>query len=104
MKIGITRHARGELLEMVANLEQTRPSAGHRLRREFRIVLDNLRVSPQMCAPTEDGVAGIETRNAIIERYKVRVIYVCGGSEVRIVSILHGHRRPGAWHSSPSGV
>ncbi len=62
-----------------------------------RAALAAIRSAPRQHAPTEDGPAGIETREVFVERFNQRVIYAVTDSEVVILAVEHAHRRPGSW-------
>jgi len=63
----------------------------------YRAARTALHLTPRQYAPTEDGPAGIETREVFIERFNQRVIYAVTDAEVVILAVVHAHRLPGAW-------
>jgi plasmid stabilization system protein ParE len=90
--------ATDELAVIADNLEKERRGYGRRFLRAYREVLDNLVRFPQIYSPVEDGVADLEIRNAILERFDYRIVYLARADEVVILAIAHTSRRPEHWH------
>jgi len=63
----------------------------------YRAAVIAIRATPLLHSPTEDGPAGIETREVFIERFNQRVIYAVTDTEVVILAVVHAYRRPGSW-------
>ncbi len=100
MNVEITRSALADLHRLIAKYEEARPGYGTIFQTAVERAVSNIARSPQLYALTEDGIRGLETRNAIIGRFRVRAVYLVLPDVAKIVSILDGRRRPGSWHSS----
>ena len=79
-----------------ARLERERVGYGIAFSALFDDAADRCLAAPYLYAPTEDGPAGIETREVFIERFNQRVIYAVTDTEVVILAVVHAYRRPGA--------
>jgi len=90
--------AKDDLDGAVAHLEHERVGAGARLLEAFFAVGENLELFPQMYSLVDDEVPGFEVRNAIIERFNYRVVYLVQPHELVILAVAHTSRRPGHWH------
>ena len=78
-------------------LDSERRGFGRAFADLYDVALAAIRSAPRQHAPTEDGPAGMETREVFIERFNQRVIYAVTDTEVVILAVVHAHRRPGSW-------
>ncbi len=98
MRIRALQPAKTDLDQAAAHLERERFGAGERLLAAYFAVGENLERFPQMYSLVDDDFPGYEVRNAIIERFHYRVIYLVRPDELVILAVAHTSRRPGHWH------
>ena len=87
-----------EMNAVVDDLEYHRRGTGKRFLAAFRQVYSNVERFPQMYSLVDDDFPGYEVRNAIVERFHYRVIYLVRPDELVILAVAHTSRRPGHWH------
>ena len=87
-----------ELASTADYLEAKRRGAGRQFLRAYREAFNNIKRFPQMYSLAEDEVPGHEIRNAILERFDYRVVYLVRPDEAVILTVAHTSRRPGHWH------
>ena len=97
MTVRVTADAKLDALHTEARLERERAGFGTAFTNLFEAAIAAIRATPLLHSPTEDGPAGIETREVFIERFNQRVIYAVTDAEVVILAVVHAHRLPGAW-------
>lgn len=98
MNIRSTEAADADLLDIARRFETERPGLGEAFFAAYRGAAENIERFPRMYPETDDGFPGIETRNAILERFGFRVIYWVRATEVVILAVWRGSRRPGSWN------
>lgn len=79
-------------------LESERRGTGFRFADAYERVRETLERFPQLFSPVEDDVPPHEIRNAILERFDYRVVYLVRPDEAVILAVAHTDRRPGHWH------
>ena len=98
MNLRTTPSADADVATLAAQLESVWPGRGARFLAAYRNAAENIELFPQMYSLTEDGVPGVEVRNAPLERFELRIVYVVRESEAVIVAVTHGRRAAGLWH------
>ena len=71
---------------------------GDRFLNEFAKIAEMLERLPQLYPLVEDDLPPHEIRNAILDRFDYRVIYLVRPNEVVILTVTHTSRRPEHWH------
>ena len=100
MKPRTLPHVRSELVRLFLELEDQRPGIGHRLLNELNRALEQVETDALFYPLVEDQPSGGAFREAHLLRSTYRLIFEIRTAEVVVVSLIHTHRRPGAWHSS----
>jgi len=94
-----TTHATNLDVVLLANKqEDDRAGRGLKFLDNYRTTVENIERFPQMYSEVEDGIPGLEIRNAILERFELRVFSVLLEDEAVIVAVIHARRRPRIWH------
>ena len=99
MTVRDTPAAKADVEQRAEKLEADRAGRGAKFLREYRTVLTNLAVFPQMYPEVDDPVPDLEARNAILSHFKLRVVYVVRPAEVVLVAVEHTSRGSSPWHS-----
>ncbi len=69
-------------------------SAAHGFREEPRQAIDAVATNPQMWPRY-----GSRARRNVFPRYPFSLVYIVRGTEIDVVAVAHGRRRPGYWRS-----
>jgi plasmid stabilization system protein ParE len=102
MKVRALQAATDDLKSAADYLEAARSGTGGRLIAAYREVVRQLRIFPQLFSLVEDDFPPHEVRNAILERFYYRVIYLVKPDEAVILAVTHTSRRPEHWHGRPA--
>ncbi len=70
------------------------PSVAHGFREELRHAVDAVANHP-LTWPRHGGRA----RRYVFPRFPFSLVYLLRGSEVEVIAVAHGRRRPGYWRS-----
>jgi plasmid stabilization system protein ParE len=98
MTLRTTPGADNDVSELAAHLEIQRTGRGTRFLSDYRTAAENIERFPQMYPLVDDEVPGVEVRNAILERFELRVLYVIRQTEAVIIAVVHGRRMAASWH------
>jgi hypothetical protein len=98
MILRTTPAADEDVAYLADHLEVARPGYGSLFLTDYRKALQNIELFPQMYPEVDDGVAGLEIRNAILTRFDLRVVYVILPAEAVILATVHSRRHPTSWH------
>jgi plasmid stabilization system protein ParE len=66
---------------------------------EFRSVLERIRQ-----APRQFPMLGFNTRRVLLSRFPYLVVFRETTSEIEVIAVAHGRRRPGYWRNRLSGA
>ena len=66
---------------------------------EFEAGLERIAATPRAHPPAEDGPPGGEFRNYLTRRYGYRMVFEVTPTEVIVLAVIRGARRPGFWNS-----
>lgn len=69
-------------------------SAAQGFREELRQAVDAIAVHPHAWPRY-----GSRTRRYVFPRYPFSLVYLVRGTEIEVVAVAHGRRRPGYWRS-----
>lgn len=87
-----------ELDRISSHLESERRGRGLKFLRAFHAAVAQIRQFPQIYSLADDGLPPHEVRNAILERFDYRVVYLVRPDEVVLLTVAHTSRRPEHWH------
>ena len=87
-----------DLLMAADRLEVARRGFGGRLLDADRSAVERAEEQPRFHPQVDDPVPGYECRNAVLTRYRYRVIYAVLPTELLIVAVAHTSMRPSSWH------
>jgi len=91
--------ADGDINTLADELEENRRGQGAKFLTAYRAAAESIEQFPQMYPEVEDGVPGLEIRNAILVKFELRVIYAIWKGEAVIVAVIHARRRSDSWQS-----
>ena len=84
--------ARTELLEVVRYYEEQRTGLGRSFAQEVNRAVKRIVTRPLACPKHLAN-----TRRCRLNRFQYGVVYRVVEAEIRVVAIMHLHRRPGYW-------
>jgi plasmid stabilization system protein ParE len=99
MTLRTTPAAIEDVAYLADQLEIDRAGRGARFLAAYRTAAENIERFPQMYPDAGDGLPGLEIRNALLDRFEYRVVYLVRETEAVIVAVTHARRRSGSWHS-----
>lgn len=99
MKTIYAPEALSELHDAIDWYERQREGLGADFYDEILAVLEEVRADPLRFAIYEGTPLDEPVRRALVKRFPYVVSFRIAGDFVRILSIFHGHRRPGYWKS-----
>ena len=79
-------------------LETQRIGWGFRFVDAYDQVYDTIEQFPQLYPLVEDGLPPHEVRNAVLDRFDYRIVYLVRPDEAVILTVTHTSRRPKHWH------
>ena len=91
--------AEADLLAAAGYLNGERPGVGDRLVDQYERVLATVERLPQLYPLVDDEVPEREFRNAILTRFRYRVVYEVRPDEVVVVAVAHTSLHPTHWHA-----
>lgn len=92
LRLEIDSEALEELATACEWYEQYSTATGMRFQESIEEAFDMLRSFPHAWPPYEKG-----TRRLILRRFPFAIIYRVGREKLRILAVMHLHRRPGYW-------
>lgn len=82
----------------VAYLERQRSGTGGRLVRAYEYIVEQIERFPQFYPLVDDDHPPHEVRNAVLDPFDYRVIYLVRPNEAVVLAVSHTSRRPYHWH------
>ena len=98
MKVRTLAAANEDNLTISRTINGERAGWGDRFLDELAKIAETLERFPQLYPPAEDGLQPHEVRNAVMDRFDYRVIYLVRPDEAVILAVSHTSRRPYHWH------
>ena len=92
MKVRVVPAARAEFLEALTYFEEQRAGLGRNLATEISDAVRKIVANPSSCPRHLAG-----TRRCRLRRFKYGIVYRVTETEIRIIAMMHLHRRPGYW-------
>lgn len=94
MKASFLRAARNELKAAIEHYEQEREGLGEEFTREAENALERI-----VAFPLAWSALGRDVRRCRLNRFPYGLVYVIRDEEIKIVAVMHLHRKPGYWES-----
>ncbi|MBP9206889.1 MAG: hypothetical protein KBG28_23155 [Kofleriaceae bacterium] len=96
--IRIDAEAEAEISHAIDRYEQQREGLGAAFWEELRTAMGTLEAPGPECGlvvglPRELGV-----RRKLLTRFPYAIVFIEGDTFVRVISVMHGHRRPAYWN------
>jgi len=95
-RLRIAREAEDDLDEAIAWYEREEPGLGQRFRAAVREALTTIAANPGLGSRVPH-VTDDDARRWLVKRFPYAIVYYETQTEVRVVAVAHGHRRPGYW-------
>jgi toxin ParE1/3/4 len=92
VKVSFAAAARVELLEAVVYYEEQRQGLGRDFALEVHEAVRKIKDSPRSCPRHLFG-----TRRCTLWRFRYGIVYRMTEQEIRVLAIMHLHRKPGYW-------
>jgi plasmid stabilization system protein ParE len=99
MTLRVVPAANEDVAALADRLELARAGWGAKFLADYRTAAESVERFPQMFPLVDDGVAGLDIRHALLDRFELRVVYVVRDTEAVIVAVVHARRRGGSWHT-----
>lgn len=94
----VSESAHQEALAAERRLDSEQPGYGAQFIDLFEVAVRAIGNRPRFYPRTEDGPAGVETREYYIDRFEYRVIFVFRRDDVvEVIALVHARRRPSSW-------
>ena len=95
--IRIDLEAEEEIANAIDRYETEREGLGAEFWDELRAAIRTLEAPGPECGPVIGLPSELGVRRKLLVRFPYAIVFVEGESSVRILSVMHGHRRPAYW-------
>lgn len=95
--IRIDAEAEEEIAQAISRYEAERAGLGAEFWDELRNAIQTLEAPGPECGPVIGLSREIGVRRKLLVRFPFAVVFVEGDTFVRVISVMHGHRRPAFW-------
>ena len=96
-RLRLSAEAETDLDEAVAWYgAQHQPGLGERFLDAVKATLRELAENPKLGSPPP-GVADADARRLLVRTFPYAVVYYETSTEIRVIAVAHGRRRPGYW-------
>ena len=92
MRARLVPEAQAEFLEAIRYLEDQQVGLGRDFATDFGATVRQIVQHPLACPEHVDG-----TRRCRLKRFRYGIVYRVRTSEIRLLAVMHLHRRPGYW-------
>lgn len=97
-QIRIDLEAEEEIAHAIDRYETEREGLGAEFWDELRAAIRTLEAPGPECGPVIGLPRELGVKRKLLERFPFSVVFVEAEAYVRIISVMHGHRRPAYWH------
>jgi toxin ParE1/3/4 len=95
--IRIDAEAEEEIAHAISRYEKEREGLGFELWEELSTAIDALEDPGPECGPMIGLPRELGVRRKLLSRFPYAIVFVEGDTFVRVISVMHGHRRPAYW-------
>ena len=95
--IRIDLEAEEEIAHAIDRYETEREGLGAEFWDELRAAIRTLEAPGPECGPVIGLPRELGVKRKLLERFPYSVVFVETDTYVRIISVMHGHRRPAYW-------
>jgi hypothetical protein len=93
----IDAEAEEEIAYALDRYEKEREGLGVAFWTELSLAIETLENPGPECGPVIGLPPELGVRRKLLSRFPYAIVFVEGDAFVRIISVMHGHRRPGYW-------
>lgn len=91
------RRAEEEIAEAIDRYEREREGLGAEFWDELRTAMRTLETPGPECGPVIGLRRELGIRRKLLVRFPYAIVFVEAEAFVRVISVMHGHRRPAYW-------
>ena len=95
--IRIDAEAEEEIAHAIDRYEQERVGLGAEFWDELRAAIRTLQEPGPECGPVIGVPRELGVRRKLLVRFPYAIVFVESDAFVRVISVMHGHRRPAYW-------
>ncbi len=95
--IRIDAEAEEEIAHAIERYEKEREGLGFEFWEELSTAIDSLEEPGPECGPVIGLPRELDVRRKLLSRFPYAVVFVERATFVRVISVMHGHRRPAYW-------
>ncbi|HWO26812.1 MAG TPA: hypothetical protein VNO30_49120 [Kofleriaceae bacterium] len=95
--IRIDAEAEEEIAHAIERYENEREGLGFEFWNELSAAMDGLTAPGPECGPVIGLLPELGVRRKLLSRFPYAIVFVEGDTFVRVISVMHGHRRPAYW-------
>jgi toxin ParE1/3/4 len=93
----VDEEAQAEIDHAIDRYENEREGLGLEFFAELSEGIDTLQEPGPECGPVIGLPSELGVRRKLLSRFPYAIVFVEGDTFVRIISVMHGHRRPAYW-------
>ena len=94
----IDAEAEEEIAHAIDRYENEREGLGLEFWTELSAAMDTLDDPGPECGPVIGLPPELGVRRKLLSRFPYTIVFVESDAFVRVISVMHGHRRPAYWH------
>jgi len=95
--VRIDPEAEEEIAHAIDRYDKEREGLGFEFWNELSTAIDALEDPGPECGPVIGLPRELSVRRKLLSRFPYAIVFVEGASAIRILSVMHGHRRPAYW-------
>jgi toxin ParE1/3/4 len=95
--IRVDAEAEEEIANAIDHYEDEREGLGAEFWDELRTAMRTLEAPGPECGPVIGLPRELGVRRKLLVRFPYAIVFVEGDTFVRVISVMHGHRRPAYW-------
>jgi toxin ParE1/3/4 len=95
--VRIDTEAEEEIVHAIDRYENEREGLGAELLDELNAAMRTLEAPGPECGPVIGLPRELGVRRKLLSRFPYAIVFVESESYVRVLSVMHGHRRPAYW-------
>jgi plasmid stabilization system protein ParE len=95
--IRVDPEAEDEISHAIDRYERQREGLGADFLDEVRIAMRTLETPGPECGPVIGLPAELGVRRKLLDRFPHAIVFIEQDTVVRVISVMHGHRRPAYW-------
>lgn len=96
--IRVDAEAEAEIAHAIDRYEAEREGLGAEFWDELRTAMRTLEAPGPECGPVIGLPRELGVRRKLLVRFPYAIVFVEGDTFVRVISVMHGHRRPAYWN------